>query len=164
MKRTVFVFVVTFAAVLALSQVVLGADAIVGTWKQNMAQSKYSPANLAPKSGTTKIEAVAGGIKLTADGVDNEGRKTHTEYTATFDGKEAKVTATIDGKVSPNQDGVVWKKIDDNTYENIAKLKGQTLTTTRTVVSKDGKTRTNTVTGKNAQGQTVSNTVVYDRQ
>jgi hypothetical protein len=59
---------------------------------------------------------------------------------------------------------VTWKKIDDYTYENVAKLKGQALTTTRMVVSKDGKTRTNTVTGKNAQGQTVTNVVVFEKK
>ena len=126
MKRTAFVTGgFTLLAVLALSQLALGADTIVGTWKQNMAKSKYSPANLTPKgAGTTKIEAVTGGIKLTNDGVDYEGKKVHTEYTATFDGKEAKITSTVDGKVSPNQDAVVWKKVDDYTYENVAKLKG----------------------------------------
>ena len=28
-------------------------DPLIGTWKQNMAKSKYDPANLTPKSGTT---------------------------------------------------------------------------------------------------------------
>jgi hypothetical protein len=49
-------------------------------------------------------------------------------------------------------------------YEIVVKLKGQVLTTTRIVVSRDRKTRTNTVTGKNAQGQTVNNTLVYEKQ
>jgi hypothetical protein len=46
----------------------------------------------------------------------------------------------------------------------VYKLKGQTLTTNRNVVSKDGKIRTVTVTGKNAQGQTVNNTLVWEKQ
>jgi len=137
---------------------------LVGTWKLNLAKSKYSPANLAPKSGTTKIEAVAGGIKLTADGVDAQGQATHLEYTAMFDGKDYPIQATIGGRPNPNQDAVTWRKIDDYTYENTAKLKGQALTTTRVAIARDGKTRTNTVTGKNAQGQTVNNTAVYEKQ
>ena len=123
-----------------------------------MAKSKYSPPELALKSNTSTFEVTANGVKLANDGVDGQGRKTHTEYTANFDGKDSPVKATIDGKPSPNQDAVAWKKIDDYTYENIAKVKGQALTTTRIVISRDGKTRTNTVTGKNAQGQTVNNT------
>jgi hypothetical protein len=135
-----------------------------GTWQQNVAKSKYIPAGLAVKSSTSRFEVTQNGVKLVNDGVDGEGRKTHTEYTANFDGKDYPVKATVDGKPSPNQDAVAWKKIDDYTYENVAKLKGQALTTTRIVVSRDGKTRTNTVTGKNAQGQTVNNTVVFEKQ
>jgi hypothetical protein len=137
---------------------------LAGTWVQNVSKSKYSPADLAVKSATTRMTVAGTSVTLTNDGVDSQGRKTHIEYTATLDGKDAPVTATIDGKPSPNQDAVSWKKIDDYTYENVAKLKGKTLTTTRMVVSKDGKTRTNTVTGTNAQGQKVSNVVVYEKQ
>ena len=137
---------------------------LAGTWVQNIAKSKYSPADLANKSSTSRFDITATGVKLVNDSVDSQGRKTHIEYTANFDGKDYPVKATINGQPSPNQDAVAWKKIDDYTYENVAKLKGQSLTTTRVTLSKDGKTRINTVTGKNAQGQVVNNVVVYDRQ
>ena len=140
------------------------ANPLSGTWRTNIAKSTFSPANLAVKSSTTKIEVTPGGIKLVNDGVDAQGRATRTEYTAQFDEKDYPIKATIDGRPSPNQDTVAWKKIDDYTYENTAKLKGQALTTTRVVISRDGKTRTNTVTGKNAQGQTVNNTQVFEKQ
>ncbi len=105
-----------------------------------------------------------GSVKATIDGVDWQGRVTHSEYTATLDGKDSPWKGTIDGRPSPDQDAIVWKRIDASTYEVVNKLKGQVLTTQRTVMARDGKTRTNTVTGKNAQGQTVSHTVVYERQ
>jgi hypothetical protein len=89
MPRTFVFGCMTIAAVLALGQVVLGADTIVGTWKINVANSKYSPANMAPKSGTSKIESVQGGIKVTAEGVDSQGRKTLTEYTTKLDETDA---------------------------------------------------------------------------
>jgi hypothetical protein len=165
MRRVTLFAGLVVAAVLVFAQLTFAADMLSGTWKQNLAKSKYSPANLAPKgAGMTKIEPVQNGIKLVNDGVDSQNRKTHLEYTVAFDGKDVPVTSTIDGKPNPGQDAIAWKKIDDYTYENIAKLKGQALTTTRLVISRDGKTRTNTVTGKNAQGQTISNTVVYDKQ
>jgi hypothetical protein len=140
------------------------ADPLSGAWKIDLAKSKYSPANLAPKSGTTLFEVSQDGITAVIDGVDWQGRVTHAEYTAKFDGKPYLRKETIAGKPNPDQDAVVWKKINDYTYETIAMRKGQALTTTRVVISRDGKTRTNTVTGKNAQGHTINNTVVYEKQ
>ena len=74
------------------------ASPLGGTWKINLAKSKYSPANVAPKNSTTKIEVSASGVHLTNDGVDSQGRATHTEYTATFDGKDHPWKSTTDGK------------------------------------------------------------------
>lgn len=150
-------------ALLALAQAP-AANPLLGTWTVNIAKSKYSPADLAPKSGTTTFAAVPGGIRVTNDGVDNQGRKTHQQYTTNFDGKDVACNCTIDGKPSSNQDSVLWKKIDEYTYDLVAKLKGQVLTTTHIVVARDGKTRTGTATGKNAQGQTINNTVLQEKK
>jgi hypothetical protein len=89
---------------------VLGADMLPGTWKLNVAKSKYSPGP-APQSNTVKFEAIAGGVKLTADGVDSQGKKTHNEYTAKFDGKDNPAKPMLDGKPNPNAaDSVAYKK------------------------------------------------------
>ena len=127
-------------------------------------RSSFSPANLAPKSGTTTWVVAPGGVNTVTNGVDSKGRKTHSEYTAKFDGQDISWKGTIDGSLSPDQDAVAWKKVDDYTFELTNKLKGQVLTTQRTVISKDGKSRTNTITGKNAQGVTVNNTQFYEKQ
>ena len=156
--------VLAVVVVLTINLFAQAPSPLTGTWNLNLAKSTYSPSNLAPKSGTTRFEVTANGIKAVIDGVDAQGRKTHQEYTATFDGKDHPWKGSIDGKPNPNQDGVSWKKIDDYTYETTNKLKGQTLTTNRIVIAKDGKSRTNTVTGKTAQGEAVSNTVVYEKQ
>lgn len=164
MKRKLFVIAFAVATSFVLAFAAYGADVLSGTWKVNLAKSKYSPGP-APKSNMQKIAAVDNGIKVTADGENSEGKKTHNEYTAKFDGKDYPEHPMLDGK--PNQDGadmVAWKKIDDYTYEATAKQKGKVLTTTRHVISKDGKSRTATATGKNAQGQTVNNVVVWEKQ
>jgi hypothetical protein len=120
---------------------------------------------LRPKSGTSKIEAVQGGIKVTAEGVDSQGRKTLTEYTTKLDGTDATgFKSTVDGRPNPDQDEAAWKKIDESIYENIATLKGKALTTTRIVVSRDGKTCTNTVYRQERSRQAVSNTILYEKQ
>ena len=151
-------------AVLAFfSATAMGADMLAGTWKLNVAKSNYSPGP-PPQSNTITIEPAAGGIKLVADGVDSQGRKTHNEYTANFDGKDYPTKPMLDGKPNSSAaDTVSWKKIDDYTYEVTNKLKGKTLTVARHVISKDGKTRTVTTTGTNAEGQEVNNTTVFEK-
>jgi hypothetical protein len=160
--RAASLFTIMIACAIVLSA--QAGETLIGTWKLNLAKSKYSPAELAPKSGTTKVEATQDGLRMITDGVDEQGRITHSEYTFKFDGKDHPWKGTIEGKPNPNRDAVAWKKIDNNTYEFINKLKGRVLTTTRVVISSDGKTRTNTSTGKNAQGQTLNNTEVYEKQ
>ena len=165
MRRMSFLRVgLSVIAVLVFSQMTFAADMLSGTWKLNLAKSTFSPANLAPKSGTTTWVVAPGGVNTVTNGVDSKGRKTHSEYTAKFDGQDISWKGTIDGSLSADQDAVAWKKVDDYTFELTNKLKGQVLTTQRTVISKDGKSRTNTITGKNAQGVTVNNTQIYEKQ
>ena len=165
-RRTdsVVVSLVALSIIALLSSVVVGADMFSGTWKLNVAKSKYSPGP-APASGTTILSAVDGGLKFIVDGANADGKKTHSEYTFKFDGKDYPQKPMLDGKIDPTgADMISAKRIDDYSYETTAKLKGKVINVTKTMVSKDGKTRTNTVTGTNAQRQKVSNTVVYEKQ
>jgi hypothetical protein len=141
----------------ALSAVTLGADNNVGTWKLNLAKSKYSPGP-PPTSMTLKIEAWEDGVKYSADGIGADGKPTHAEFAAKYDGKEYPF------KGNPDADTIIYKRIDANTVEGVSKKDGKTTLTVKIVVSKDGKTRTLTQTGKNAQGRDVKNTVVFDKQ
>jgi hypothetical protein len=135
-----------------------------GTWKLNLAKSSYSPANLAPKSGTTKYTVTATTFAAITDGIDSQGRATHSEYTAKCDGTDAPWKGTRDGQPNTDQDAVSVKCMDAHTFHVVNKSKGKALTTVHIVVAADGKTRTSTVTGTNAQGVTVKATVVYDKQ
>jgi len=159
------VLAVAIGAAIGLSaQPIPPGDHLTGTWILNVPQSKYVPADTAPKSGRSRITVTTEGIKVTTDGMNAKGEETHAEYTAKLDGKDYPWKGTVGGKPSTEQDAVSWKKIDEWTYENTAKLKGKVLTVSHVVISKDGKTRTNTVTGTNAQGQTVNSVVKYDKQ
>jgi len=151
-------FATTFLLVaLALQVTVAAADALSGTWKVNLAKSKYSPGP-APKSLTVKIEADENNIKLNSDGTDAEGKPTHIEYSAKFDGKDYPITGV------PNGDTIALHRIDANTYESTLKKAGQATMTVTSTVSKDGKTRTSTFKSKDEQGHDVNNVVVYDKQ
>src|ERR1041385_6449595 len=69
----------------------------------SVAKSKYSPGP-ASKSQTVKQEAWEGGVKLTTDGMDSDGKPTHTEYAAKFDGKD------YPWKGNPNADMISIKR------------------------------------------------------
>ena len=134
-----------------------------GTWQLNLANSTYDPPNLAPKSGTTVYVVTGDTMKGVSDGVDSQGRATHSEYTVKFDGKDYPWKGTIAGQPNTSQDTVSFRRIDDRTFEIANKLKGTLVVSQRTVVARDGKTRTTTTDGTNAQGQKIHNVMAYDK-
>jgi hypothetical protein len=157
-RRFCSAFAAALVSVLMLGVTVMAADSNIGTWKMNPAKSKFSPGP-APKSQTLKIEAWGpDGVKYTADGVDAEGKPSHWEMQAKYDGKFVPFTG------NPDADMLAYKRIDANTVEATTTLNGKPSQTTKIVVSANGKTRTLTQTGKDAKGQTVHNVVVYDKQ
>jgi hypothetical protein len=144
--------------VLALGGVTMAADSNVGTWKLNLAKSKYSPGP-APKSQTLKIEAWGtDGVKYTSDGMDADGKPTHAEFQAKYDEK------FVAFKGNPDADMIAYKRIDANTVEATTQWMGKVTGHTKVVVSADGKTRTLTQSGKNSKGQDVNNVLVFDKQ
>jgi len=134
------------------------ADSNVGTWKVNLAKSKYDPGPPPKGPNVLKIEADSDGITVSNDGVNAEGQATHVTYSAKYDGKDYPETG------NPNVDTISIKRIDANTIETIAKKGGKVMVTSRTVVSNGGKLRTTTQNGTNAQGQKVHNVIVADKQ
>src|SRR5262249_46850408 len=73
-------FVVAGAVVVLghLTLVAQGSETWVGTWKLNVAKSKYSPGP-GPKSGTIKISAPQGGWAAVSDAIGADGKPTHLE-------------------------------------------------------------------------------------
>jgi hypothetical protein len=144
-------------ALSAMTLPVQAADPLIGTWELNLAKSKYSPGP-APKSQTRTYAAAGDAVRLTANGVDAEGKATLVEYTASYDGKDYPITG------APDADAISLKRIDDHTSEATQKKAGKVVLTVKRVVSKDGKVLTTTATGTNAKGQALHNVVVFDRK
>lgn len=133
-------------------------DPFLGTWKLNLAKSKYSPGP-PPQSQTIKYEPWGNdGLKYTGEQVNAQGNQTHTGYQAKYDGKDYPFTGT------QNYDAIALKRIDAHTIEGPRKKNGKVVDTARRVVSPDGKTLTLTTKGTNAQGQPVNDVAVFDRQ
>ena len=137
-------------------------DPQVGTWKLNVAKSKYSPGP-PPRSGTIAIEPYGtDGLKVAIELWNPQGEKLTIGYSPRFDGKEYPRIETGAGAV-PGQT-VTIRRMDTHTIERIAYLAGKKLTTERWVISPDGKTRTVTQTGTNPQGVQVNIVMVYEKQ
>ena len=145
-------------AVLAGTVLAQAADPQAGTWKLNVAKSKFSPGP-APKSGTVTISAMSGGSKVVVDQPQADGSTRHYEYSAMYDGKDTAVTGT-----NPDADMVARTKVNARSVKTVSKKGGKVTTTATSVVSMDGKTRTVTTTGMNAAGQKVNNVAVYEKQ
>jgi hypothetical protein len=143
------------AAVLATAQT---KDPFVGTWRLNVAKSKYSPGP-APKSQTAVYEAAGKGYKISVKAEPASGAAQQWSYTTNLDGMDAPVTGN-----NPNADTISVKRIDAHTLEAVAKKGGKVTTTQRNVVAADGKTRTVTTTGTDAKGQKVNNVTVLEKQ
>jgi hypothetical protein len=151
-----FASVIVIAVALGSSGVAQGPDPRIGTWKLDVAKSKYSPGP-APKSGTVTFSAAGQGVKAAIEMVGPDGSKTQWGYTANFDGKPHPVTGNADG------DMVVLKRVNANTVETAYTLKGKPTTVNTGVVSADGKTYTVTTKGTDAKGQKVENVLVFVR-
>ena len=134
------------------------AESWVGTWLLNLTKSQYAEGAPRPQETRTKVEPWGDGLKYTTDTVSASGKRTHTEWKAKFDGRDYRVA------VGPTVDSYALRRIDDHTYEVIAKKNGQPTTVSRSVISPDGKTRTVTQRGRHAEGDVVDNVLVFDRE
>ena len=131
------------------------ADPIVGTWKLNVAKSKFADAAL---TGGTRVYTEANGLytleqKLT--GADGKEKSSRTQYR---DGKEEKQAPGGPADVT------VAKKIDANTWDFDLKKAGKVVGHVHRVVSADGKTLTVHNAGAKLSGAAGDETLVFDKQ
>ena len=127
----------------------------MGTWKLNEAKSKLAGK---ARNHTVVYEAAGDQIKVTVDGVDENGGAVHNEWTGKFDGKDYPVTGDATGDVRS------YRVVDKNTLALTNKKDGKPTLTGRIVISADGKSRTVTTTATDAQGKKTTNVAVYDKQ
>jgi hypothetical protein len=137
--------------------VVFAASPHLGTWKLNESKS-----NLA--SGTGKNDTViytegeGGMMKLTADGVDKDGKQSHWSWQGKFDGKPYKVEG------APMIDTIAYKMVNDHTNNMTAMKDGKVVMTGTIIVAKDGKSRVVTTTRTDENGKKVTSKSYYDKQ
>jgi hypothetical protein len=146
---------------LTISLVVVGvalgfqSNPNMGTWKLNEAKSKLAGK---AKNHTVVYEAAGDQIKVTVDGVDENGGAVHSEWTGKFDGKDYPVTGDA------NSDTRSYRMINKNILSLTGKKGGKVNLTGRIVISRSGKSRTVTTTSTSPEGKRITNVAVYDKQ
>ena len=155
MKRRIGVFA-ALAIVLAAGSVLLAqSNPFVGTWKLNLASSKYNPGP--PPQSQTRTWDAAGMVMV--NGVGATGKPFSYGYSIKGDGKDYPTMGAIPNKA----DMISTKKVDANTYEAKFTTAGKQVETTTFKVSNGGKTLTIDAKGS-ADAGFVENVQVLDKQ
>jgi hypothetical protein len=131
------------------------ANPHMGTWKLNEAKSKLVPGM--GKNTTVTYAEQKDKIKITVDGVDKDGKPTHSVWVGKFDGKAYPVKGNLPANA------VAYKVVNDRTNDIIAMKDGKTMWSGRITVAADGKSRTVTINGTGADGKKFKGKVVYDK-
>jgi hypothetical protein len=132
------------------------ANPHMGTWKLNEAKSKI-PAGMGKNTMVTYAEE-KDNIKVTVDGVDKDGKPTHSVWVGKFDGK----AYPVEGNLPYNS--VAYKVVNDRTNDITAMKDGGTVWSGKITVSADGKSRTVTINGTDADGKKFKGKAVYDKE
>ena len=150
MKSKTLVSISAAVIWLAAASFVYAADPSLGTWKLNVAKSKFTPGP-APKSGTVTYEAVGDAVKRTGEQIAADGKKSRFTYTAKFDGKYYPVTGSdLYDEISDQEDQTIItpRRHDEKGWERVR--------TCETERSKDGKSDDNHDNGHECQGREVN--------
>jgi hypothetical protein len=105
------------------------------------------------------VMACAGnGVKYRSETTYADGHSSRSEYTASYDGREAIVMGS-GGLLLP----VALKRLDAYTVVATYKRGGQPVATSRRVVSRDGRTMTITTNSPGQSGKNVLSVGVYEK-
>src|SRR5881398_960318 len=133
----------------------LAAKPQMGTCKLHEAKSKLVPGM--GKNTTVTYAEQKDKIKVTVEGVDKDGKPTHSVWVGKADGKAYPVKGNLP------YNSVAYKVVNDRTYNLTAMKDGKVLWSGASTVSADGKSRTVTLNGTGADGKKFKGKAVYNK-
>ena len=147
---------VAVALSFAAAAACFAANPHMGTWKLNEAKSKI-PSGMGKNTTVTYAEA-KDEVKVTVDGVDKDGKPTHSVWVGKFDGKAYPVKGNLP------YDSVAYKVVNDRTNDITTMKDGKSVWTGKITVAADGKSRAVTINGTDADGKKFKGKAVYDKE
>lgn len=153
MKSRIAVMALALSLVAAAAG--LAANPQMGTWKLNEAKSKLVPGM--GKNTTVVYTEQGDKINVTVDGVDKNGKPTHSVWVGKWDGKAYPTKGNLSWTAA------AYKVVNDRTNAITTMKDGKVVWTGRITVSADGKSRTVTLNGTGADGKKFSGKAVYDK-
>lgn len=160
MRRSLCVLVFAFFTAVIAAPVFAQDNPFVGTWKLNVAKSKFGAAP-APKSLTRTVTADGTGAKYSFEGIGADGNAYSYSFATTYEGKDSPVTGT---GTPAGADTIALKRINAHKVEGTLKKGGKEVGKVTAEVSKDGKTSTVRMKGKTADGKDIDTESIYDKQ
>ena len=160
MKRSLFLVCALVLSALAAGPLAAQDNAFVGTWKLNLAKSKYVGVP-APKDQTRTVTLNGKTASYSFTGTGADGSAANYSFDTNYDGKDSAVT----GNGMPGgADSIVLTRVNSHHTTGVLKKAGKEVAKADAIVSKDGKVTTVTTKGTGADGKPVSVTSVYEKQ
>ena len=159
MKRVLGFVAIALFALVGSCTLRAQSNPLVGTWKLDIAKSKYDPGP-APRSLTRTVEAQGNGVKYAFEGVAADGKAIVYGFSVQFDGKDN----PISGSIPSGADTIAATRTDSSHFVAILKKGGKVIGTSKVTVSKDGKVTTVDSTGTAETGAKTHDVQVFDKQ
>ena len=147
-------------AVFGLVGSLWAADLTVGTWKLNVAKSKFVPSTESPTKELTEVKRDLGNdqVEITETGSRTDGSKISVKFTHPQKGGLITDSSTPKGQMA-----VATVIGPSELYETVLQ-NGKQIEVYHVVVSKDGKTLTVTDKGTDDKGKPFENISIFDKQ
>jgi len=159
MKRLVNLLALLVVTVFVSGALMAQTKLFEGTWKLNLAKSKYEGVQ-APKSLTRTVTAEGGGLKYSFEGEAADGSKISYSFTSKLDGSDSAVS----GVGTPGgADTVALERVSNHKMSGVLKQGRAKIGSVSTALGPDNKTVI-VDTKARVDGKEVKTHQVYDKQ
>jgi len=148
------------AAVFGLIGSLWAADPSVGTWKLNIAKSKFAPGEkVTPKEGTIAVRELAGGeFELTFSETMTDGSKIQEK------GTWPRIGGVLKSQPASADGTAIVTMIGPGEWYCTSLQNGKQTEVLHSAISKDGKTMQIKMKGTDAQGKSTESVSTWDKQ